>query len=437
MRILCSNPALSRVKQGPKALKAELRRRRLAALTAASAASFKSGNVDSGQLGAESQGCGDDEGGGDGNNFGDGDGPRDDGGKVERTRRGIPGSRGRLAAPCSGSPINGERSSATCYSDGNREDAATAAAATPTPERRDTCTLVAGMEVGGLGVGTDTTANTVDHEAEFCSLAGGRDKTGFTGTPHPVRSGSDVSSAATRATAGAIGPTAATAAGKSPSSASDRHLRYQGERHGPRRSPTETSAERIWRASLSGSDGICTNRDRRDGTATNGNSNTRGGDDIGRADAETEVTPSSDRAGPSSPTNDGSASLPAARAVHRQQQQYQASPLHEGSAACVTGLETDGEPKATSTSSTSPTRADNVPPLSTSLHKLPPEVLASVLLLSDHEFVGGRMSASDVLERARQWQQQQVHHAVPKPLQPLPDLPYSFTDLGRRVNVEK
>eukprot|EP00904_Undaria_pinnatifida_P000428 jgi/Undpi1/10386/HiC_scaffold_29.g12836.m1 len=61
------------------------------------------------------------------------------------------------------------------------------------------------------------------------------------------------------------------------------------------------------------------------------------------------------------------------------------------------------------------------------LEKPPGEDLASVLL-SDHNFVGGKLSAAHVLEHAK---------TLGKPsTQPFPDLPYGFTDLGKRLNVE-
>lgn len=61
------------------------------------------------------------------------------------------------------------------------------------------------------------------------------------------------------------------------------------------------------------------------------------------------------------------------------------------------------------------------------LEKLPGEGLAS-MLLSDHNFVSSKLSAANVLERA-QWLEK-------PPTQPYPDLPYGFTDLGKRLNVE-
>lgn len=62
------------------------------------------------------------------------------------------------------------------------------------------------------------------------------------------------------------------------------------------------------------------------------------------------------------------------------------------------------------------------------LEKLPGEDLASVLL-SDHNFVSSKLSsAGNILERAQLLEKH--------PTQPFPDLPYGFTDLGRRLNVE-
>lgn len=61
------------------------------------------------------------------------------------------------------------------------------------------------------------------------------------------------------------------------------------------------------------------------------------------------------------------------------------------------------------------------------LEKLPGEDLAS-MLLSDHNFVSSKLSAANVLERA------QLSEKAPP--QSFPDLPYGFTDLGRRLNVD-
>lgn len=61
------------------------------------------------------------------------------------------------------------------------------------------------------------------------------------------------------------------------------------------------------------------------------------------------------------------------------------------------------------------------------LEKLPGEDIAS-MLLSDHNFVSSKLSAANVLERAQLLEK--------PPTQPYPDLPYGFTDLGKRVNVE-
>lgn len=59
--------------------------------------------------------------------------------------------------------------------------------------------------------------------------------------------------------------------------------------------------------------------------------------------------------------------------------------------------------------------------------KLPGEDIAS-MLLSDHDFVSSKLSTTNVLERAQLLEK--------PPTQPYPDLPYGFTDLGKRVNVE-
>lgn len=60
------------------------------------------------------------------------------------------------------------------------------------------------------------------------------------------------------------------------------------------------------------------------------------------------------------------------------------------------------------------------------LEKLPGKGLAS-MLLSDHNFVSSKLSAANVPER--------VQFLEKPPTQPYPDLPYGFTDLGKRLNV--
>ncbi|CAM9792821.1 unnamed protein product, partial [Ectocarpus sp. 13 AM-2016] len=106
--------------------------------------------------------------------------------------------------------------------------------------------------------------------------------------------------------------------------------------------------------------------------------------------------------------------------------------------------------------SSSPAAANNAlssehPPC----NKLPPEVLASMLLSDPEDDIVGKEivpAASALAERTRQWelqqqrdrqlqqqqrrQQQQLRNQAHVLLQPFPDLPYGFTDLGRRVNVD-
>lgn len=77
---------------------------------------------------------------------------------------------------------------------------------------------------------------------------------------------------------------------------------------------------------------------------------------------------------------------------------------------------------------------------STRQDKLPAEVLASMLLLADHQFAvvapaGDDVSSGGGFERGRRQRGRDAGLAT-RPSQPFPDLPYGFTDLGRRVNVE-
>lgn len=103
----------------------------------------------------------------------------------------------------------------------------------------------------------------------------------------------------------------------------------------------------------------------------------------------------------------------------------------------VGGLESEGdvgseEEKLTSRLVAEPTRQD----------KLPAEVLASMLLLADHEFAvvvpagDNNVSSGGAFERGRRQRGRDAGLAASRPPHPFPNLPYGFTDLGRRVNVE-
>lgn len=70
----------------------------------------------------------------------------------------------------------------------------------------------------------------------------------------------------------------------------------------------------------------------------------------------------------------------------------------------------------------------------TRLDKLPAEIIAS-MLLSDHKFDSVKGSES-MKEKAQQWENSDMVGGHHPPSHQFPDLPYGFTDLGRRVNVE-
>ncbi|CBJ28603.1 conserved unknown protein [Ectocarpus siliculosus] len=175
-------------KKGPKALKAELKRRRLAALTAATVASFKaSRREDSGFSCSPDEGDG---GGADSASLGSSlpDSP-DDAAAVSCDASSAGGSssdgRGEESEVCSrnGDARLTDADAGTNRGVSNEDDdehravattAATAAGdfyrptaildggavatAPPSAERRDTLTLVSGMEIGGLGVDADAAA---------------------------------------------------------------------------------------------------------------------------------------------------------------------------------------------------------------------------------------------------------------------------------------
>lgn len=240
--------------------------------------------------------------------------------------------------------------------------------APPPAERRDTLTLVSGLEVGGLGV---------DVHADAAAY---KDRSKLT----PASKNDEV------------------AVDRQPAAALDR---YEIARRWP-----EDESERMWKASL---------YTRKRGL--------RGSVHADAVDLRNSAT-----VGPSS--LDGMKSPSAAVADHST-----TSATTERRDAASTG-------QATVAVSSPVDTGAGTPPSASRPGMLPTEVLAS-MLLSEHEFVGGNTSAADVLERARQWeqrrqQQQQQHdrrqqgrqrHAT-KTL-PFPDLPYGFTDLGRRVNV--
>lgn len=341
--------------QGPRALKTEMKRRRLAALTAATVASFKADRAEAGLGLAEG---------------------------ANHTSAGAPGSAEDEAAE-SGSDTD---SSGRSYGYLGREDEEEAeqgggesgpgsnsrANALPPAERRDTLTLVSGMEVGGLGVDIDAAATASENRLKLL-LASNSER----------------------------------AVDRQPAAARDR-------RDLARRWP-EDESERIWRASLYGK-----YRERKHDDAAPVNEGGVHADDV--------LTRRSTRQGSSPP--DGMASTSAGGVEH-------------SSTSALAGERRDGASTAQATATPSPPADAGTPDSASRPGKLPTEVLAS-MLLSDHEFVGSKMSAADVLERARQWEQQQHHHQEQqqrqrqpnKPL-PFPDLPYGFTDLGRRVNVEQ
>lgn len=253
--------------------------------------------------------------------------------------------------------------------------------ALPPAERIDTLTLVSGMEIGGLGVGFDASDTVPENRLKLL----------------PVSSNG-----------GAVD--------RQPVAARDRCDKTTY------RLWPEDESERIWRASLNGK--------QREQTGENTTtSNKKGG-----VHADGVVIQRSNREGSSPP--DGMTS-PSATAAED----------HKSSTTAGENREGAGTAQATAAAvvSSSPADACTGTPASASRPgKLQTEVLAS-MLLSEHEFVGGNMSAADVLERARLWEQQQRHHhqeqaqSQPRATKtlPFPDLPYSFTDLGRRVNVEQ
>lgn len=359
-----------------------MKRRRLAALTAATVASFKARRTQA-ALGPPSEGGADHTSNG--------------GGALEFQRN--------EAVDCGSDTdrTNGSGGSSRSYGDLGREDGEEAeqgngepgsgsssgssssrVEALPRAERRDTLTLVSGMEVGGLGVGVDAAAATTSGENRS-KLTLARNHEG----------------------------------------AADRQPAVQQDRRDRARRWPEDESERIWRASWHGK------KRERKGETANGKDGVHAG----------TVAAAQRRAGEgSSPPLSGMASPSAVVADHG-----------TAPATADVGIEGASTAQAAATSA-SLANADGIgapaPACSPRPDKLPTEFLAS-MLLSEHEFVGGKMSAADVVDRARQWeqQQQQRHHHDQQGQQqsqrqvikmlPFPDLPYGFTDLGRRVNVEQ
>ncbi|CAM9782780.1 unnamed protein product [Ectocarpus sp. 12 AP-2014] len=444
-------------KKGPKALKAELKRRRLAALTAATVASFKaSGREDPGLSCSPDEGDG---GGADSASLGSSlpdspvDGAAADGcdassaggsssdGRGEESEVGSRNGDARLTDSDAGTNrgVSNEdddehRAVATTaataagafYRPTATLDGGAVATAPPPAERRDTLTLVSGMEIGGLGVDADAAA------------------TGFSKrfkTTKPVSNDTGVIDDVSRI---------------------DRRL--------------AAASERIWRASLSGNHNININSYHEHGRRNGG----------GRAKAKDAskagVVPGAAR--DEVPSTKGM-SLPKSEG-HRQRQapprlpsgaRPMATPsttpisagVDEHNNADASGVATGDQTAARATTSTpalfsvppspaassSPAAAVALSSQHPPCNKLPPEVLAS-MLLSDHEDdIGGKEivpAAGALAERTRQWelqqqrdrqqqqqqrqQQQQLRNQAHVLLQPFPDLPYGFTDLGRRVNVD-
>ncbi|CAB1109100.1 unnamed protein product [Ectocarpus sp. CCAP 1310/34] len=436
-------------KKGPKALKAELKRRRLAALTAATVASFKA----SGREGTGLS-CSPDEGDGgraDGTSLGSslldspdgtaadgcdassGGGSSSDGGG-EESEVGSRNGDARLTDSDAGTNRGGSNedddehravatTAATAAGASYRPtatlDGGAVATAPPPAERRDTLTLVSGMEIGGLGVDADAAAT--GYRKRFKTTKPVNNHTGVIGDVPRI----------------------------------DRRL--------------AAASERIWRASLSGNHDI--NNSYHEHGRRNGGGRAKATDT-----SKAGVVPGGVRDGV--PSTKGMDLLKSEG--HRQRQapprlpsgtRPMATPnttslsagVDEHNNADASGVATGGQTAARTTTSTP--ALFSVPPspaasscpaaavASSSEHprcnKLPPEVLASMLLSVHDEDIGGKEivhAAGALAERTRQWelqqqqqqqrQQQQLRNQAHVLLQPFPDLPYGFTDLGRRVNVD-
>eukprot|EP00752_Nemacystus_decipiens_P008310 g7428.t1 len=368
-------------KKGPKALKSEMKRRRLAALTAATVGSFKAGRTEPDA--APADGADHDSEGAFGSQ---GDEAVESGSDADRTNGSRCKSHGEFL-----DREDGEGSEQGVDEPGSGSNSSRVDAFSPA-ERRDTLTLVSGMEVGGLGVDVDAAVATASERRSKMLLAKKRE--------------------------GAVDQQPSAARG----------------RHGKAKRWPEDESERIWRASLNGE-----KRERIDESTTNNSggmipevaaAHRSGGERLSPRDGETLLS--------AGLVNHVKISAPACEQRGRASTaQATAKPL-------------------------SPAEAGNgTPAPASSPGKLPTEVLAS-MLLSEHEFVGGKISAADVLERARHWEQQHQHQRQQRQQQqqqqqqnrhhyqeqqqrqrkvtqtlPFPDLPYGFTDLGRRVNVEQ
>eukprot|EP00903_Cladosiphon_okamuranus_P013238 g12343.t2 len=352
---------LSKSTQGPKALKAEMKRRRLAALTAATVASFKAGGRTEAMLGpADSV-----------NHYSEGGRrPQED----DAVESGSDTDRTNGSSPSYGDLRRKDRGGAAQDGDESGLGSNSKMHTTRPGGRRDTLTLVSGMEVGGLGVDVvDATATASENTLKQL-----------------LESSNESTADWQTATA-----------------------RDSRDRATYRRWP-EDESERIWRASLHGRG----ERECKGGNTTRSEGNVHADGIVERRGAR-------------------KGSLPPAVVEDDQ-----------STASATSGERREGvsTARATAAVSSSPTDAGTGMPASASRPgKLPTEVLASVLL-SEHEFVGRNMSPAYVLERARQWEQQQRHHHHQEQQQrqpqatktlPFPDLPYGFTDLGRRVNVEQ
>lgn len=277
--------------------------------------------------------------------------------------------------------------------------------------RRDTLTLVSGMEVGSLdeddfeqlnnlpptSAKTDEQQQRVGHRHD--SLHGGdtRGQDGEAGAI--IRRRPNESEVGCADESGDCQPSATHVVADDPT-------RCQRRRR-------EDETERIWRASLSDSSW----KRRRNGNCT--------------TTTEEEANDSKHIGG-----NSGSdVCLPVPKGGSQ-------TVWANSSSSALTGARVDATAEGRTSNKIS--EEDNKPALlhafdpSSRLDKLPAEVIASMLLLSDHKFAHKKIKASsaNVLERDGQWKKTGNAGASRRyQLQPLPDLPYGFTDLGKRVNV--
>lgn len=443
--------------QGPKAVKAELKRRRLAALTAATVASFKAsrredsglscspdegdgGGADSASLGSSLPDSPDDA-AADGCDASSAGGSSSDGGGEESeigSRNGdarLTDSDASTNRGVSNEDDDEHRAVATTaataagafYRPTATFDGGAVATAPPPAERRDTLTLVSGMEIGGLGVDADAAA------------------TGFSKrfkTTKPVSNDTGVIGDVPRI---------------------DRRL--------------AAACERIWRASLSGNHDINNSYHEHGRRNGGGRANVKDASKAGVVPGGVrDEVPSTKGMGLRRSEGHRQRQAPprlpsGARPMATPSTTSRSAGVDERNNADASGVATGDQITARATTSTpaffsvppSPaafscpaapvTLSSEHPPC----NKLPPEVLAS-MLLSDHEDdIGGKErivpAAGALAECTRQWelqqqrdrqqqqqqrrQQQQLRNqAHVLLLQPFPDLPYGFTDLGRRVNVD-